>query len=69
MTALADIVLDNEDILANVDLENKTEVFEGFKEFSEKTIEFNGEQKTIEDFSQMYSELQTEYDNYKNDMS
>ena len=61
--------MNEEDNSVTFDLENKTEVFEGFKEFSEKTIEFNGEQKTIEDFSQMYSELQTEYDNYKNDMS
>lgn len=58
------------------DLEGKIEQMQTFKDFVEKTIEFEGEQKTIEDFHQMYSEsvtnygqLEETYNQYKEEMS
>lgn len=58
------------------DLENKVEQIQTFKDFAEKTLEFNGEQKTIEDFCQMYSDLSRQYsqleetyNTYKDEMS
>lgn len=66
----------NEDNVVSFDFENKSEVISTFKEFSEKTVDINGEAKNIEELSQMfaennekYSNLEKEYNDYKTDMS